>query len=309
MTGISIISLKVSMAASKVKVAIIGTGNIGSDLLSKVERSPFLRCSLFTGRNQDSQGIRRAKQLDITVSYDSIAAIENNPDCCDIVFDATNAESHKEHAPILKKLGKFVIDLTPSRVGTLCVPLINIDEAVQTDNINLVTCGGQSLIPIAKAIMEVHPETQYIEAVGSIASRSAGPGTRANIEEYINTTARALEVFSGVPKAKAILILNPAEPPILMHNTIYASITNPKLAELKDKIFSVAKAIQAYVPGYRIAAGPIVEKGNVMVIVEVVGQGDYLPTYAGNLDIITCAAVRVAEEYAQKKLNVSLQTV
>lgn len=291
------------MDNSKVKVAIIGTGNIGSDLLHKVERSPYLRCGLFTGRNQDSEGIRRAKQMDVTVSYDSIQAIEKNPDCCEIVFDTTNAESHLIHAPILKKLKKFTIDLTPSRVGILCVPSINSAEALEADNINLITCGGQSLIPIAKAIMEVHPETEYIEAVGSIASRSAGPGTRANIEEYLQTTARALESFSGVPRAKAILILNPAEPPVLMHNTLYAKITNPNLDELKKKITETIGAISAYVPGYRLAAGPSIEKGSVMVMIEVVGQGDYLPTYAGNLDIITCAAVRVAEEYVQKKIH------
>lgn len=285
----------------KVKVAIIGTGNIGSDLLSKVERSLYLRCGLFAGRNQDSEGIRRAKQLKVAVSYDSIKAIEKDPGCCDIVFDATNAESHKEHAVILKRLGKFVIDLTPSRIGELCVPLININQALRADNVNLITCGGQSVIPIAKAIMEVHPETKYIEVVGSIASRSAGPGTRSNIEEYIQTTTRAIEIFSGVPKAKAILILNPAEPPILMHNTIYAQIEHPDLKVLKRKINSVVKTIQTYVPGYRIAAGPLIERGNVMVIIEVVGQGDYLPAYAGNLDIITCAAIKVAEEYAIKK--------
>ncbi len=289
------------MDTQRVKVAIIGTGNIGSDLLHKVERSPFLRCGLFTGRNQDSEGIRRAKQMDVTVSYDSIHAIEKNPECCEIVFDTTNAESHMIHAPILKKLKKFTIDLTPSRMGVLCVPSINSAEALMSDNVNLITCGGQSLIPIAKAICDVHPDTTYIEAVGSIASRSAGPGTRANIEEYLQTTARALESFSGVPRAKAILILNPAEPPVLMRNTLYAKIPNPNIEELTAKINETVSAIKAYVPGYRLAAGPIIEKGSVMVMVEVVGQGDYLPTYAGNLDIITCAAVRVAEEYVKNK--------
>ncbi len=288
---------------SKVHVAIIGTGNIGSDLLRKVERSPFLRCGLFTGRNQDSEGIRQAKRMDVTVSYESIEAIEKNPDCCEIVFDTTSAESHKRHAEILKRLGKFTIDLTPSRIGTLCVPSINSDVVLASDNINMVTCGGQSLIPVAKAIMETHPDTTYIEVVGSIASKSAGPGTRANVDEYITTTSRAIEVFSGVPRAKAVLILNPAEPPILMHNTLYADIPNPDLTALRKKIAETEKMIQAYVPGYRVAAGPIIEKGKVMVMIEVVGQGDYLPTYAGNLDIITCAAVRAAEEYAVKKLG------
>jgi len=209
---------------------------------------------------------------------------------------------HTEHSEILKKLKKFTIDLTPSRIGSLCVPVINLSEAIKTDNVNMVTCGGQTLIPIAKAVMEAHPETKYIEVVGSIASKSAGQGTRANIEEYIQTTARAIEKFSGVPKAKAILILNPAEPPVLMHNTLYAQIENPNLALLKDKIEATAAEIRKYVPGYRVALGPVVEKGKMIVMIEVTGQGDFLPPYAGNLDIITSAAIRVAEEYATRNI-------
>jgi acetaldehyde dehydrogenase len=200
-------------------------------------------------------------------------------------------------------MGKVTIDLTPSRIGVMCVPAINLKEVLHEDNVNLVTCGGQALIPIAKAVMEAHPETKYIEVVGSIASKSAGSGTRANIEEYIQTTASALKKFSGVPRAKAILILNPAEPPILMHNTLYALIDEPNAMLLKEKIDNAVAVIQKYVPGYRVAAGPIVEKGKVTVTVEVVGRGDFLPAFAGNLDIITCAAIRVAEEYAKGKIQ------
>lgn len=287
----------------KVKVGIIGTGNIGSDLLYKISRSEVLECGIFTGRNKDSEGIARAKSLGVPTSFDSIKAIIDQPDICDIVFDTTTAAYHAEHAAILKKLGKFTIDLTPSRIGTMCVPAINLDKVLDADNVNLVTCGGQALIPLAKAVMEAHPETTYIEAVGSIASKSAGSGTRANVEEYIQTTTSALKLFSGVPQAKAILILNPAEPPILMHNTLYALIENPNPELLLEKINKAVSIIKEYVPGYRLAKEPIIEKGKVAIMVEVLGKGDFLPAFSGNLDIITCAAVRVAEEYARKKIQ------
>ena len=287
---------------TKVKVGIIGTGNIGSDLLYKVGRSEVLECGIFTGRNKDSEGIRRAQALGVPTSFESLKAITDNPDCCEIVFDTTSAAFHAEHAVVLEKLGKFVIDLTPSRIGSLCVPAINLEKGLEANNVNLITCGGQTLIPIAKAVMDVHPETKYIEVVGSIASKSAGSGTRANIEEYIQTTTNALKTFSGVPDAKAILILNPAEPPILMHNTLYALIPEPNIEALTKKINEVVSVIQQYVPGYRLAMGPIAEKGKVTITIEVVGRGDFLPAYAGNLDIITCAAIRVAEEYARKKI-------
>lgn len=287
----------------KVKVGIIGTGNIGSDLLFKVLRSPILTCGIFTGRNKESEGIERARACDVPTSYESIKAIIDNPASCEIVFDTTSAAFHAEHAAILKKLGKFTIDLTPSRIGVMCVPAINIDEALNSDNVNLITCGGQTLIPIAQAIMAVHPETSYIEVVGSIASKSAGPGTRANMEEYIQTTTAALQKFTKVPAAKAILILNPAEPPIHMHNTLYAVIPEPRLDELRARVKQVVAEVQQYVPGFRVALEPTLENGVVMMIIEVVGRGDFLPPFAGNLDIITCAAIKVAEEYADRKIR------
>ena len=286
----------------KIKVAIIGTGNIGTDLLIKVQRSDILECGMFTGVNPDSEGIKRAKAMMVPTSSDSIKAIEDNPDCCDIVFDATSAISHKVHAPILKKLNKYVIDLTPSQVGKMCIPVINLNEALNEKNVNLITCGGQAATPIACAIMKIHPETKYIEVVSSISSKSAGPGTRANIDEYTQTTKDAIILFSKVPKAKAIISLNPAEPPVIMHNTIYAIIENPKLEELKKEITLTAEKIQKYVPNYRISLGPVFENGRLTTMVEVMGSGDFLPEFAGNLDIITCAAVNVAEEYAKKFL-------
>lgn len=286
----------------KVKVGIIGTGNIGTDLLIKLQRSNILECGLFTGRNPESEGIKRAETMGIRTSYDSIKTIEDDPDCCDIVIDATSAKVHLYHAPILKKLGKFTIDLTPSRVGKMCVPVINMKECLDEDNVNLITCGGQATIPIAYIIKKVHPEIEYIEIVASISSKSAGPGTRRNIDEFTQTTSEALVFFTGVQKAKAIINLNPAEPPVIMRNTIYAKINNPKVCELEYEIQLMIGKIQKYVPGYKLAQKPVYENGRFTTMIEVVGLGDYLPKYSGNLDIITSAAINVAEEYAKSKI-------
>jgi acetaldehyde dehydrogenase (acetylating) len=286
----------------KVKVAIIGTGNIGTDLLIKVQRSDILECGIFAGKNIDSVGIKKAKSLGVKTSFNSIKAIQDDPACCDIVFDATSAKVHASNAPVFKRLGKFVIDLTPSQIGKMCVPVINLAECLNCDNINLVTCGGQAVTPIAYAIMKAHPETEYIEVVASIASKSAGSGTRINIDEYTQATKDAIIAFTGVPKAKAIIVLNPAEPPILMHNTIYAKIDKPKIEEISAQVMSMVKKIQKYVPGYKVILGPVVENNRVTTMVEVIGLGDFLPKYSGNLDIMTCAAVNVAEEFAKKKI-------
>ncbi|MEK6646835.1 MAG: acetaldehyde dehydrogenase (acetylating) [Candidatus Firestonebacteria bacterium] len=286
----------------KVKVGIIGTGNIGTDLLIKIQRSEFLECGIFAGKNKESKGIKKALSLGVKVSFDSIKAIEKDPNCCDIVFDATSAKVHLYNAPILKKLKKYTIDLTPSQVGKMCVPAINLDECLNLNNVNLITCGGQATIPVIFAIMKVHPETEYIEIVASISSKSAGSGTRVNIDEFTQTTRDAIVQFTGVKKVKAIIVLNPAEPPVLMHNTIYAKIEKPNIAKLQFEIMEMAKKIQKYVPGYKIKLGPVAENERVTTMIEVVGLGDFLPKYSGNLDIITCAAVNVAEEYAKKKI-------
>jgi len=287
---------------SRIKVGIIGTGNIGTDLLFKVKRSEILECGIFTGRNPDSEGIRRAREVGVNTSADSIKAIQNDPKCCDIVFDTTSASVHQQNAPILKKLNKYTIDLTPSKIGKLCVPAINMKKCLGVDNINLITCGGQAAIPIIYAMMKVHPDTEYVELVSSISSKSAGWGTRLNIDEFTQTTRDAIEEFTKVKKAKVIIILNPAEPPVLMHNTIYARIKKPNLKELKKKITAMAGIIQSYVPGYMITLGPVIENDRVTTMIEVVGRGDFLPKYSGNLDIITCAAVNMAEAYAKAKL-------
>src|SRR3989344_3238275 len=291
------------MTRTKLKAGIIGTGNIGTDLLIKIQRSKYLECGIFTGRNPESDGLKRAAKMGIATSSESINAISQNPECCEIVFDATSADAHIEHSKILKKLKKFAIDMTPSRVGKMCIPLINMEECLKAENINMISCGGQDTTPIVKAIADVHPETQYVEIVAHIASKSAGMGTRDNIDEYTQTTCDGIRYFTKIPKAKAIIILNPAEPPIIMHNTIFAQIKNPNLKLLKSGIFSVVNKIRQYVPGYRLTLGPIFENGRLTVMNEVVGSGDYLPKYAGNLDIINCAAITVAEEYAKRKLK------
>lgn len=287
----------------KIKVGIIGTGNIGSDLLVKILRSPVLECGVFTGQNPDSEGIKRAKTLGVKTSFKSIKAIIDNPDCCEIVFDATSAQGHQYNAPILKKLKKFVIDMTPSKIGKMCIPIINLDKSLKELNINMVSCGGQATIPIVMAIMKISPDTEYVEIVSSIASKSAGIGTRNNIDEYTQTTSEAIVFFSGVPKAKAIVNLNPADPPILMHNTIYAKIKNPKMDLITKEIKKVVKKIQSYVPKYKLVLEPVYDNGRLTTMIEVIGRGDFLPVYAGNLDIINCAAIAVAEEYARRKLN------
>lgn len=291
------------MILGKVKVGIIGTGNIGCDLLIKIQRSKLLECGIFAGKNPHSEGIKLAKKLGVRTSADSIEAIVNNPDTCRIVFDATSSVAHLKHAPILKKLGKFTVDMTPSRVGKMCIPIINMEECLKADNVNMISCGGQDTTPIVKTIVNVHPETKYVEIVAHIASKSAGIGTRDNIDEYTQTTCDGIRLFSHVPKAKAIIILNPSEPPIIMHNTIFVQIKNPNLNLLKSKIIDTVGKIKKYVPGYRLTLGPIYENGRVTIMNEVVGRGDFLPKYAGNLDIINCAAIEVAEKYARKNLN------
>jgi acetaldehyde dehydrogenase len=287
----------------KLKVAILGTGNIGTDLLMKIKRSPYLECSLFAGRNLNSPGSQFALERGYYVSDASINAIIQNPDCCDIVFDSTSASVHMKHAPILKGLGKFAIDLTPARVGRMCVPVINLEECLSLDNVNLITCGGQASIPVAYAISQAHPDTTYIEMVSTIASKSAGIGTRDNIDEFTQTTKEALAAFSGINQTKALITMNPAEPPINMRSTIYALIERPDMALIAEKVKEIVRRVHKYVPGYKTIVGPIYENHRVTTTVEVTGLGDYLPPYSGNLDIITCAAINIAEAYALKQLK------
>ena len=284
----------------KKRVAIIGSGNIGTDLLIKIQRSSYLECVLFIGRNLSSPGMAKAISLGIKVSDESIQAIIKDPDCCDIVFDATSAKDAIHHWEILEKLGKIVIDMTPAKLGGLCIPAVNMDESIILKNINMITCGGQASIPIAYLIGKLHKDIEYIEVVSSIASKSAGPATRLNLDEYIETTELGVKLFSNVKNAKAILNLNPAEPCIDMQTTIFAKLDNPKIDELKLEVDKMIASIKEYVPGYQLLIEPIYENGKIVVMIKVQGLGDYLPKYAGNLDIINCAAVAVAEEFAKK---------
>ena len=286
---------------AKVRVAILGSGNIGTDLLIKIMRSPSLTCSLFVGRNMGSAGMRKANELGVKISDQGIKAIQDDPDCCDIVVDATSAMAHLQHWPILSSLGKFVIDMTPSKVGEMCIPSINLEEGLSFPNFNMITCGGQASIPIVYAIAAVQKEIAYVEVVSHIASRSAGPATRINLDEYIDTTEAAIKSFSGVKNAKAILTLNPAVPCVDMQTTILAQVEKPNLEDIAQSIASMVRKVQAYVPGYRLLVGPIFEDGRIVVTVKVNGLGDYLPPYAGNLDIINCAAIATAEHYARAR--------
>ncbi|OIQ61171.1 acetaldehyde dehydrogenase [Moorella thermoacetica] len=283
----------------KVKVAVIGPGNIGSDLMYKILRSRHLEMALMTGI-VESEGIKRARNMGIKTSIEGVNAVLAEDDI-KIVFDATGARPHLQHAPLLKEAGKIAIDLTPAAVGPYVVPCVNLDKVKAEPNLNMVTCGGQATVPIVYAINRV-AGARYAEIVACIASKSAGPGTRQNIDEFTQTTARALEVVGGAKKGKAIIILNPAEPPIMMHNTVYVEVEKPDLTAIRASVEAIVKEIQSYVPGYRLVVPPILDDNKVTVAVEVEGAGDFLPKYSGNLDIITSAAVAVAERLAQMTL-------
>lgn len=243
--------------------------------------------------------MKLAADMGVTVSDRSIDAILENPDVCDLVFDATSAQDHLKHWPLLKNLGKSVIDLTPSKIGEMCIPALNAGSVLTYQNVNMVSCGGQASVPLAHLIGLTHGEVEYIEVVSSIASQSAGPATRANIDQYVETTENALRQFSGAKKAKTILNLNPAQPSIDMQTTIFALVHNPRLGELTPLVEEMVKKIQTYVPGYELIIPPRIDNGRLMMMVRVRGQGDFLPSFAGNLDIITAASIRIAEACAQ----------
>jgi acetaldehyde dehydrogenase len=295
------------LSTKKLKVAIIGSGNIGTDLLIKVLRSPLLECSAFIGRSLSSAGMSKALSLGVPVSAEGIQYIVQHPDCCDLVFDATSAKAHFEHAPILKNLYKRVIDLTPAKVGLMSVPSVNLQDSLTEFNVNMVTCGGQASIPVAYAIGQTQTGIDYVEVVSSIASRSAGPATRQNLDEYIKTTEDGVKQFSGAARTKAILNLNPANPCVDMQTTIFAKVSDPDIPKLTELLNKIVANIRKYVPGYEIILGPIVENGRIVVMARVRGLGDYLPAYAGNLDIINCAAIAMAEEYARDTFNAEEQ--
>lgn len=282
----------------KVKVGIIGPGNIGLDLLYKIGRSEYLEADCIVNIRH-SKGIEYAQKMGVETSTNGIQHIIDKEDI-KIVFDCTSATAHSIHAPILKESGKFTIDLTPAAVGPYVVPSVNMtDEILEGDNVNLVTCAGQATVPIVAAINKVANVT-YAEVVSSISSKSAGPGTRKNIDEFTVTTKKALEDVGGADEAKVIIVLNPAEPPIYMRNTIYTKVSNPDIDIIKEAINACVERIKEYVPGFKMLLEPIIENDIVTTMVQVEGLGDYLPVYSGNLDIINAAAINIAETYAKR---------
>jgi len=290
---------------SKVKVAVLGSGNIGTDLMKKLDRSEFLELTAVIGIDPQSDGLRRARELGYAGVDTGIDGFLADPELkADIVFDATSAKAHLYNAKVLKEAGIKVIDMTPAAVGPLVCAAVNIEDHLEKDNINLITCGGQATIPMVHAVNRV-AQVEYAEIVATIASKSAGPGTRANIDEFTETTARAIEKVGGAKQGKAIIILNPAEPPIIMRDTVYTLVEEGKMDEeaIRQSISEMEKVVQSYVPGYRVRTEPIFDGNKVTIFLEVEGAGDYLPVYAGNLDIMTSAGVKIAEAFAKKLLS------
>lgn len=305
---------------AKTKVAILGTGNIGADLMMKVMRlSDVLEMGAFAGIDPQSDGLKRAAALGVPITSDGIDGLVAMKEFADIeiVFDATSAGAHKRHDEVLRQAGKRIIDLTPAAIGPYTIPPVNGDANLDAPNVNMVTCGGQATIPIVAAVNRVAP-VKYGEIVASIASKSAGPGTRANIDEFTETTARAIERIGGATRGKAIIILNPAEPPMIMRDTVLCLAEDGDTAAIEASVLDMIAEVQTYVPGYRLKQKVQFEHiGNnrplripemngeftglkVSVFLEVEGAAHYLPAYAGNLDIMTSAALRTAEKIAAR---------
>jgi acetaldehyde dehydrogenase (acetylating) len=285
---------------SKVKVAILGPGNIGTDLMFKVLRSKNLEMALMIGIIE-SEGIKRAEGLGIETSISGVDAVLDRKDI-KIVFDATGAKVHVNNAPLLKQAGKIAIDLTPAAIGPYVVPCVNLDDLSKELNLNMVSCGGQATIPIVYAVARA-AGANYAEIVACISSKSAGPGTRMNIDEFTRTTSKGIEIVGKAKKGKAIIVLNPAEPPIIMTNTIYVEVENPDENSINSSVMDMVKEVQSYVPGYKLRVPPMLDGNKVTVIIEVEGAGDFLPKYSGNLDIITAAATAVGDRLASKILK------
>ncbi len=287
-----------------VTAAIVGSGNIGTDLMYKLLRSDWIAPKWMIGIDPTSEGMKRAAEAGLAISVEGAAWLAKLPEPPAIVFEATSAFVHRANAPLYERLGIRAIDLTPAAIGPYVIPPVNLSEHVDRLNINMVTCGGQATIPIVHAVSQVCP-VDYAEIVATVSSRSAGPGTRQNIDEFTRTTSSAVEKLGGAKKGKAIIILNPADPPLMMRDTIYCSL--PESADANAVMASIRKRVgevQSYVPGYRLTADPqfdeIGGRRRVAVFIEVEGAGDYLPPYAGNLDIMTAAATRVGEEVARR---------
>jgi acetaldehyde dehydrogenase len=296
----------------KVKVAILGSGNIGSDLMFKILREPgHMELALLTGIDPKSEGLARARSLGISASHEGVQPILDDPEIR-IVFDATSASAHVRHAKALREAGRIAVDLTPAAQGPYVIPPVNLGAHLDEPNVNLITCGGQASIPLVHAVSRVVPVI-YAEMVSTVASLSAGPGTRQNIDEFTFTTARGLEVIGGAKKGKAIIVLNPADPPILMRNTVYALLESEDVdrKSILKSVDDMVAHVRAYVPGYRLKNEPVFEVRDlpegkrtlVVMLLEITGAGDFLPPYAGNLDIMTASARQVGELFARKTLG------
>ena len=280
----------------KIKIAIIGTGNIGTDLLIKVLREEHMEMVAFVGRRRESQGIRRALQLGVPCFYSGIDFFIDNPRACDVVYDCTDAASARKHAKLFKSQGSRVVDLTPAKVGEMCVPSINASAICENDNINMITCGGQATMPLINLVSEHCGEMGYIELVSQIASKSAGMATRINIDSYIHTTDVAIRFFTDCSNCKVILNLNPAEPCVDMHTTMFIRAEDIDFDSMLTSIRNRIDSIKKYVPHYELILPPIINDQGVLILsVRVRGAGDYLPKYAGNLDIINCASIEVTK--------------
>jgi acetaldehyde/propanal dehydrogenase len=295
----------------KIRCALIGSGNIGTDLIYKIQRSPVLEPVWMVGIDPESEGLARAREMGLKTTAAGVDGLLPHvlEDNIQIAFDATSAYVHAENSRKLNELGVMMIDLTPAAIGPLCVPPVNLKshtEKVEM-NVNMISCAGQATIPIVFAVSRIQA-VGYGEIVASLASKSIGPGTRANLDEFTYTTSNAIEIVGGARKGKALAIINPAEPPMMMRNTI-SCLTDeePDQARITASVLEMITEVQKYVPGYRLVNGPLFDGKRVTVFMEVAGLGDYLPKYAGNLDIMTAAATRTAEMFAQEILAGTIQ--
>ena len=298
------------MTSKKIKCALIGPGNIGTDLLAKLQRSAVLEPVWMVGIDPESDGLKRAREMGIKTTSDGVDGLvpHMQADGVQIVFDATSAYVHAENSRKVNEQGALMIDLTPAAIGPFCVPPVNLKAHVGSGemNVNMVTCGGQATIPMVAAVSRVQA-VAYGEIVATVSSRSVGPGTRKNIDEFTRTTAGAVEKVGGAQKGKAIIVINPAEPPLMMRDTVHCLVDEaagaPDQAAITASVHAMLAEVQKYVPGYRLVNGPVFDGQRVSVYLEVEGLGDYLPKYAGNLDIMTAAAARTAEMFAEELLK------